>query len=295
MKKTIKVGCRESVLALIQAEIVINSIMKVHSNLEFEVVPIKTTGDRILDVSLDEAGGKGLFIKELEQALLDRRIDIAVHSYKDMPFEETSGLPVVALSEREAPNDALVLPIGCLSMDKSKPIGSSSARRAVQFSRLYDGFEVRPIRGNVPTRISKLDDGEYSALILAQAGLNRLSLQDRISKVFTTDEMIPAGCQGIIAVQGRHGEDFSYLDAFHCLDSEFVATAERSFLRALESGCSSPVAVYARLRASEILLNGMFVSDDGVMEAGSISGSKQDACSLGTALGRRLLSRAGWR
>ena len=205
LKRKIRIGSRESVLAVRQAQIVMEAVLAADTSVEFELVKIKTTGDRIPDVSLDTVGGKGLFIKELEQALLDGDVDIAVHSYKDMPFEETDGLPVVALSKREAPFDALVLPEGVASLDKSKPVGSSSQRRTIQLSRLFGDLEVKPVRGNVPTRLSKLDGGEYSALILAEAGLNRLSLQSRVSRVFTVSEMIPSGSQGILAVQGRLG------------------------------------------------------------------------------------------
>jgi hydroxymethylbilane synthase len=282
------VGSRDSALAIIQAQLVIDAVKKINPALNFEIVPIKTTGDKILDKNLDSVGGKGLFIKEIEQALADCSIDIAVHSYKDMPCEETEGLPVVALSEREAPFDVLVLPKGTTALENSKPVGSSSLRRTIQFAKLYDGFETKAVRGNVPSRLSKLDNGEYSALLLAQAGLNRLSLQDRISRVFTIEEMLPCASQGILAVQGRQGEDYSFLDGFHNRVSEIVSKAERQFLKTLGGNCSSPVAVYGQLHNNELLLTGMYVDANGNMETGKISGSIDRSELLGERLAVRL-------
>jgi len=308
MKRTIRVGSRDSALAVIQAQIVIDAVKKTNPAIDFEIVKIKTTGDKILDKPLgtstdrngvkggsplDEVGGKGLFIKEIEQALTDGSIDIAVHSYKDMPYQETEDLPVVALSEREAPLDALVLPQGAASIDSSKPTGCSSLRRTIQFARLYDGIKIAPVRGNVPTRLAKLDNGEYSALILAQAGLNRLSLQHRISRVFTVDEMIPSASQGILAVQGRADEDYSYLKTFHSKESETVSKAERQFLKTLSGGCSSPVAVYGQLINNEILLTGMYVDISGNIETGKLNGEIDKPELLGETLALRLKEKAG--
>jgi hydroxymethylbilane synthase len=292
MNRTIRVGSRESALAVIQARLVIDTVKKTNPAFDFEIVTIKTTGDKILDKSLDSVGGKGLFIKEIEQALADGSIDIAVHSYKDMPYEETDGLPVVALSEREAPFDVLVLPKGATALENSKPVGSSSLRRTIQFARLYDGFEIKAVRGNVPTRLSKLDSGEYSALLLAQAGLNRLSLQGRISRVFTIDEMIPSASQGILAVQGRQGEDYSFLDNFHNRASETVSKAERQFLKTLGGNCSSPVAVYGQIHNNELLLTGMYVDADGNVKTGKISGGIDRSELLGERLAVRLKEKA---
>ena len=287
MKRKIRIGSRDSALAIKQARIVMDTAQ--NPDIEFELVLIKTTGDRILDRNLDEIGGKGLFIKELEQALMNRSIDIAVHSYKDMPFEETDGLPVIALSRRESPFDTLVLPEGAAELDRSKPIGSSSKRRTIQLRRLYEGFEIEPIRGNVPTRLSKLDSGEYSALILAQAGLNRLGLGHRVSRVFTLDEMIPSGSQGILAVQGRQGEDYSYLESFHNRESEIVSKAERQFLKTLGGGCTSPVAVYGELNNRSLMLTGMYVDASDNVETGKISGDAEVAEYLGEALAMQLM------
>jgi hydroxymethylbilane synthase len=293
MNRTIRVGSRESALAVIQARLVIDAVKKTNPAIDFEIATIKTTGDKILDKSLDFVGGKGLFIKEIEQALADGSIDIAVHSFKDMPYKETDGLPVVALSEREAPFDVLVLPKEAAALENAKPVGSSSTRRTIQFAKLYEGFEIKAVRGNVPTRLAKLDNGEYSALLLAQAGLNRLSLQNRISRVFTVDEMLPCASQGILAVQGRQGEDYSFLGSFHNRVSEIVSKAERQFLKTLGGNCSSPVAVYGQVRSSELLLAGMYVDACGNMEKGKISGSIDRSEQLGEQLAVRLKEKAG--
>jgi hydroxymethylbilane synthase len=295
MNRTILIGSRSGALAIAQARIVIDAVKKTNPSLDFEIVAIKTTGDKILDKPLDSVGGKGLFTKELEQALLDGSIDIAVHSFKDMPVEERDSLSIVALSERESPFDVLVLPKDAAKLDNSKPVGSSSLRRTIQFARLYEGFEIKAVRGNVPTRLQKLDNGEYSALILAQAGLNRLSLQNRISRVFTVDEMIPSASQGILAVQGRQGEDYSFLDGFHNRDSEIVSKAERRFLKTLGGGCSSPVAVYGQIHGNELLLSGMYVDVCGNIETGKISGDKDKSEHLGETLAMRLKEQAGNR
>ena len=291
MKRTIRIGSRESMLAIRQADIVMHTVKKNAPSVEFELITMKTTGDKILDKSLDSIGGKGLFIKELEQALADGEIDIAVHSYKDMPYEETDGLPIVALSQRETPYDALVLPAGAPALDISKPVGSSSLRRTLQFNKLYSGHAIKPVRGNIPTRLSKLDGGEYSALILAEAGLNRLSLQKRVSRVFTPDEMIPSASQGILAVQGRRNEDHSYLDSFHDRASETVSKAERQFLKTLGGGCTSPVAVYGRIQNNELLLTGMYADASGNMEKGKITGAAERAEWLGEALATELSNK----
>jgi len=287
----VRIGSRGSVLAIKQTEIVMDAVKKQNPTIDFELVTITTTGDRILDKTLDKIGGKGLFIKELEQALLDGSIDIAVHSYKDIPYEETRGLPIVALSKRDSPYDALVLPEGSTEFGNSIPVGSSSLRRTIQFNRLYPEAQTKSIRGNVLTRLSKLDRGEYSALIIAQAGLNRLGLQNRISRVFTADEMIPSASQGILAVQGRQGEDYPYLRGFHNRESEIISGAERQFLKTLSGGCSSPVAAYAQLHGSEILLMGMYVDSSGNVETGKVSGGASKAEFLGESLAKQLKAR----
>ena len=176
--KSVRIGTRESKLAVIQSRIVGDYLTSL--GIKYELVKMKTTGDKILDKTLDKIGGKGLFVKELDHALLEGRSDISVHSLKDMPMELPEELPIIAFSEREDPRDVLVLPEGATEIDFSKPIGSSSFRRRIQIEKLYPQAKVESVRGNVQTRLKKLDEGQYGALVLAAAGLIRLGLEDRI-------------------------------------------------------------------------------------------------------------------
>ena len=204
--KTIRVGSRESRLAVVQSELVMDAIRAAHPEVGLELVTMKTTGDKILDRTLDKVGGKGLFVKELDAALLDGRVDLTVHSCKDLPMEEDPRIPLAGFSRREDPRDVLVLPQGAEELDPSRPIGCASARRAVQLRALFPGVAVAPVRGNVLTRLRKLDEGQFSALVLAAAGLKRLGLEERITRYFTVEELLPAAGQGILALRpGRGG------------------------------------------------------------------------------------------
>ena len=285
----IRIGSRDSVLAVIQSRMVMRAIAEAEPRAELELVTMKTTGDRILDRTLDQVGGKGLFVKELDQALRDGRADFTVHSLKDMPMELPEDLPLAALSERADARDVLVLPLGADRLDETKPIGCSSARRRLQLQRLYPNMQVAPVRGNVQTRLAKLDAGEFSALVLAAAGLKRLGLENRISRYFTTDEMLPAAGQGILAVQTRRGMDTDCLRTFHNANAACCALAERAFVRALGGGCSSPVAAYAEVVNDTLTLTGLYVSEDeSVVRKGACSGRKTDAEALGCALAAQL-------
>lgn len=298
--RKIRIGSRESKLAVVQSEIVMGLIRQAHPEIELELITMKTTGDMILDRTLDKVGGKGLFVKELDQALRDGRIDIAVHSLKDMPMDTPEDLPLLAFSKREDPRDVLVLPkeengsnggvpinknaIGIV-LDSEKPIGSSSARRNLQLRRLCCDMPTASVRGNVITRLAKLDRGDYCALVLACAGLKRLALEDRIAKVFEPSEMIPAAGQGIMVVQGRIGENYDYLDCVNDEDAETEALTERAFVRALDGGCSSPIAAFAQAGADNVRLIGLYymeAKDDYI--TGEIEGSRKD----GEALGKKL-------
>lgn len=197
------VGSRESKLAVIQSEMVIDAIKKYDDEIDVQLVTMKTTGDIILDKTLDQIGGKGLFVKELDKALLDKRADLTVHSLKDMPMEVSEQLPLLAFSKREDPRDALILPDGADEMDFSKPIGVSSLRRKLQLAKLFPEASFKPIRGNVQTRLRKLDSGEYGAIVLAYAGIKRLDLTERVSRLFTTEEILPAACQGDFGSAGQ--------------------------------------------------------------------------------------------
>lgn len=263
MSRIIRVGSRESKLAVIQSEMVIDAIRASDPSVQVELVTMKTTGDKILDRTLDKVGGKGLFVKELDRALLAGEVDLTVHSMKDLPAQLDEKLPLVAVSSRETPYDVLVLPEGCTEWDQTRPVGCASARRAVQIQKLFPHITVKPVRGNIQTRLRKLDSGEYGALVLAQAGLHRLGLDDRIHHIFTPEEILPSACQGILAVQARKDFDREILQQFHDADAWDCAMAERAFIRALDGGCSSPVAAFAQLMDADTMkLTGLYVTED---------------------------------
>ena len=286
--KMIRIGSRDSRLAVIQSELVIQAIRSNHPDLEVELVTMKTTGDKILDRTLDQIGGTGLFVKELDLALLEGRTDLSVHSAKDLPMEVDPRLPLLGYSKREDPRDVLVLPAGVTELDPSKPIGSSSPRRALQIKALFPGMEVKSVRGNLQTRLRKLDEGEYSALILAAAGLKRLGLEGRISRYFTPEEMLPAAGQGILALQGRAGEDYGYLHEYLDPASALCIEAERAFVVALDGGCSSPIGAYATLDGEQLTLSGLWQGPDGSLRRGTITGKSCEAKKLATYLAKRL-------
>ena len=282
----IKVGSRDSKLAVVQAEEVCRALG------DCELITMKTLGDMILDKTLDQVGGKGLFVKELYRALADRRVDLTVHSLKDVPMEQPEGLPLVAFTRREDARDALVLPQGG-AWDKSKPIGCSSARRRVQLAALFPEIEVKPVRGNVLTRLDKLDRGEYGALVLAAAGLHRLGLENRITRYFSPDEIIPAAGQAILAVQGREGELADEVKQLDDADAHDCALAERSFVRTLGGGCFAPVAAYAETEGDMLHLRGLYVTEDESRFArGAVTGPRREAASLGRTLALQLQKQA---
>lgn len=290
--KHLRIGSRQSVLAVAQANIVIDAIHTHHPDIQMELVTFTTKGDKELDKPLTDIGGKGLFIKELEKALWAGDVDLCVHSYKDMPMdlaEVDHRLPVVALSPRANPRDALVLPLHKTSAAVTGPIGSSSARRMLQLAELYPYLDIVPVRGNVITRLQKLDDGHYGALVLALAGLARLDLAHRATHIFSPDEMLPAASQGILAVQGRAGGNYDYLRCFHSEVSHTVSLAERAFVRALEGGCTAPTAAYATLDGGQLTLRGLFCPPGtGIPRKATLSGPAADAEALGIQLAKLL-------
>ena len=266
--KTIRVGSRESRLAVVQSELVMDAIRAAHPEVGLELVTMKTTGDKILDRTLDKVGGKGLFVKELDAALLDGRVDLTVHSCKDLPMEEDPRIPLAGFSRREDPRDVLVLPQGAEELDPSRPIGCASARRAVQLRALFPGVAV--------------------ALVLAAAGLKRLGLEERITRYFTVEELLPAAGQGILALQTRAGEELSCLDGVLDADGTDCARTERAFVRALDGGCSAPTAAHARLEGDTVTIDGLYVTDAGEVRRGRLSGPRAQGEALGEALARRL-------
>lgn len=286
--KKIRVGSRESKLAVIQSEIIMDIIRKNCPDTEVELVTMKTTGDKILNTTLDKVGGKGLFVKELDRALLEKEVDITVHSLKDVPMELDERLPLIAYTKCEYPNDVLVLPKGVSELDLSKPIGSSSMRRNIQLKKLFPDARIEPVRGNVLTRLEKLDRGDFGALVLARAGLTRLGLGDRISRIFTETEMIPAAGQGVIAVQARAGENFEFTKYINDTKSQICVEAERAFVKELDGGCSSPIAAHAVLDGDNITITGLYVDDRNEERTDKITGNIQNHVELGIELARRI-------
>ena len=287
--KKIVIGSRESSLAVAQSMTVVDAIRKALPDAQVSLLTMKTTGDRILDRTLDQIGGKGLFVKELDVALREGRADLTVHSLKDLPMDLPSDLPIVAMSRREDPRDVLVLPADRTELDPYLPIGSSSLRRALQLKQLYPGWEIRPVRGNLQTRLNKLDSGQYAALVLAAAGLKRLGLAHRISRYFSVEEMIPAAGQGILAVQGRSGTVWDCLKEYYDPESAAAAVCERAFVRELHGGCSSPVCAYAVVSVDQITLRGLYYDEaSGMYRIGELKGSVSDAEELGRELARSL-------
>ncbi|WP_283124387.1 hydroxymethylbilane synthase [Angelakisella massiliensis] len=285
MKQKIRLGSRDSRLAVIQTQLVMDKLHQLYPEMELELVTMKTTGDLILDRTLDKIGGKGQFVRELDAALLDGRVDLTVHSFKDLPMELPEELPIVAVTCRDDPRDALVLPQGQQSLDLTRPIGCASKRRALQLKELFPGCRVEPVRGNVQTRLKKLDDGQYGALVLAAAGLRRLGLEERIHRLFEPEELLPAACQGVLAVQARRDFDVSFLRPLHDPEAELLTRAERSFVRTLDGGCSAPVAAHGRLNGETLTLTGFYAGPEderGIKQ--TLSGPALE----GEELGRRL-------
>lgn len=289
MKKVVRIGSRESKLAVWQAEHVAHMIEQAHPEIEVQIITMKTTGDRILDRNLDQVGGKGLFVKELDIALMEKRTDLSVHSLKDMPMEVPETLPILAYSKREDPRDVILFRKG---IDTVKVIGSSSRRRQVQLEKLYPDCTFTGMRGNVQTRLRKLEEGMCDATVLAMAGLKRLGMESAAGRILDPEEVIPAAGQGILAVQGRAGEDYYYLDCIMDQDGQTAALAERAFVRALDGGCSSPIAAYAQIEDGQVILSGLYYNEEtGSYIIGKKQGTEKDAERIGRTLAAELKAR----
>jgi hydroxymethylbilane synthase len=290
----LRLGTRESRLALVQSHLVAAPLTAL--GVEVELVPMKTTGDRLAQVSLAEFGGKAMFVKEIEEALLAGRIDLAVHSLKDMPAILPDGLVLAAFPAREDPRDVLVSQRGGTLDDLpgGSAIGTSSLRRRVLLLARRPDLELRPIRGNVDTRLAKLAGGQYDALVLALAGLNRLGLAPRHAAPLAVDEFPPAVGQGILAVEIRDGDERA-LELLRSVDdtrTRMEAVAERSLLRGLAAGCHTPVAGHARVDGSDLALTGLVSSLDGqVVVRATVRGAATAAEALGRSLAEELLAR----
>ncbi len=291
IKNIIRVGSRASRLAVIQSEIVIRQIEDACPGVKAELVTMKTTGDKILDKTLDQIGGKGLFVKELDEALRAGEVDLTVHSLKDLPGVIPEDLPLAAFSHREDPRDVLVLPAGNTEIDRSLPVGTSSLRRSLQIKELMPEVTTAPIRGNVETRLRKLDEGQYSALVLAAAGLKRLGLEDRISRYFSPEEMIPAACQGILGIQTRAGESTALIGKINDIDSGRCALAERAFVKAIGADCGSPDTAFAQISGDQIKIMCLrYDAERQKVLKDSICGPASDAEALGRELAYRMMN-----
>lgn len=262
----IRIGTRGSKLALRQTAWVRERIAAQHPDLRIEVVSIKTTGDRITDVPLATVGGKGLFVKEIEEAILGGEIDLAVHSMKDVPTELPAGLHLGAITEREDPRDVLVSKDGrrLQEFPPGARMGTSSLRRGAQLLGVNPQWKVVPLRGNLDTRIRKLKTEGLDAVILAAAGVRRMGLEDRVTEYLPTSVMLPAVGQGALGIECRQGGVVNELIAFlNHPDSAMAVAGERAFLCRLEGGCQVPIAAYGEIRAGEIHLQGMVAHLDG--------------------------------
>ena len=291
---TLKLGTRGSALALWQANWTKAELENRHAGLTVELVPIKTTGDKILDVPLANIGGKGLFTKEIDEALLDGRIDLAVHSLKDVPFELPAGIDFAAIPERGDPRDAFIsngrklqeLPAGAR-------VGTSSLRRQVQLRRRFPALNLISLRGNVDTRLRKLASGEFDGIVLAVAGLKRLGHEQRITQILDDDIMLSAVGQGALGIVCRSNDESTrtVVGVLNHAATRAAVMAERGLLRALGGSCQIPVAGKASVQGDQLRLKGLVASLDGTrVIAEEISGAADQPHELGIELGRRLLS-----
>ncbi|MBI5681597.1 MAG: hydroxymethylbilane synthase [Deltaproteobacteria bacterium] len=305
MKKVIKIGTRGSALALWQANFVKSELEKRYPDCTVELVKIKTTGDKILDVPLAKVGGKGLFVKEIEEALLEKKVDLAVHSMKDVPTDFPKGLHLSAILEREDQRDALIIKgqgargkgQGFKDLPQGATIGTSSLRRSSQLLNIRPDLKIVRLRGNLDTRIRKMDEGQFDAIILAAAGVKRLGLKNRITELLSPDISLPAIGQGAVGIETRiDDEDTNKMAAFlNHNETSICVRAERVFLKKLEGGCQVPIAGYGVIENKNLSLTGLVASVDGKnIIKDFIIGSVKDAESLGIKLAETLLNKGAW-
>lgn len=292
----IRIATRKSALALWQAEHVAALLEALPGTRSVELVPMSTRGDEILDKSLQKIGGKGLFIKELEIAMHEGRADIAVHSMKDVPAEMPDGFCLAAVLERANHADALVGREGRVfdALPEGAKVGSSSLRRQAQLKLMRPDLEVEPLRGNVNTRLSKLDNGDYDAIILAAAGLERLGLQHYISQQFTPEQMLPAAAQGVIGIEclASRKELRAVLAQLNHAPTVQTTAAERAIARTLQASCQSPVATHAVIEGASMTVTALVAMPDGSESIrDSVEGPVDDAEALGIELANKLLAR----
>ncbi|KRP65316.1 hydroxymethylbilane synthase [Pseudomonas orientalis] len=294
--REIRIATRKSALALWQAEYVKARLELAHPGLKVTLVPMVSRGDKLLDSPLSKIGGKGLFVKELETALLENEADIAVHSMKDVPMDFPQGLGLFCICEREDPRDAFVsntypsldaLPLGSI-------VGTSSLRRQAQLLTRRPDLQVRFLRGNVNTRLAKLDAGEYDAIILAAAGLIRLGFEDRITRAISVEDSLPAGGQGAVGIECRtaDSEIHALLKPLDHADTEVRVTAERALNKHLNGGCQVPIACYAVLEGENLWLRGLVGDPDGgTLLTAEVRGPQSEATALGIQVAEELLDK----
>lgn len=298
MQKLVRLGTRKSMLALTQSTMIKNAIEKQYPETTVELVKIVTKGDKILDVPLAKVGGKGLFVKEIEEAMIRNEIDIAVHSMKDVPSELPDELHIGIVTKREDPRDAFLSNEykSVMELPQGAKVGTSSLRRRAQLANLRPDLIIDDLRGNLDTRIRKLDDKVYDAIILATAGLNRMQWSDRITSFFSEVEMLPAVAQGAVGIELRKA-DQELLEGLMFLDDRdttIAVTGERAFLHRLEGGCQVPIAAFGTVDGDSITLTGLVASVDGkTVYKKEVSGSVADAATLGVQLAEDLLDMGG--
>jgi hydroxymethylbilane synthase len=296
-KNKIIIATRGSMLALWQAEWIKSQIKNIHPDMEVELNKIKTTGDKILDVPLAQVGGKGLFVKEIEEAMLRGEADLAVHSMKDVPTDLPEGLHLSAICKREDPRDAFIAGAGISSFNnlpQGGRVGTSSLRRMCQLLNKRPDIKITQLRGNVDTRLRKLDEGEFDAIILATAGVKRLGYEAKITEKISTEISLPAIGQGAVGIECRTDDEFinDLLSKLNHEETWICVSAERAFLKKLEGGCQVPIAAYAQLKDGQLIIEGLVGSIDGkTLIKSSMQGKPEDAEPLGTALAENLLSQ----
>ncbi len=293
-KRRIVIATRESPLALQQSESIKTLLQKNNPHLEVELLGITTVADKNLDAQLIDIGGKGLFVKELEEALLDGRADIAVHSMKDVPMELPPGLILPVIGKREDPRDVFVSNeyASFAQLPRNAVIGTSSLRRKTQLYALRNDIVMHDLRGNIQTRLKKLDQGEFSALILASAGLKRMHLADRIKQYFTVQECLPSAGQGALGIECREGDEKILALIAPITDpiTQACVEAERAMCRRLGGGCKVPIGAYAVIEKNTLTLHGIVANRDGtrILRA-NLSGDEKQADSIGTRVAVELL------
>ena len=290
----IVIGSRGSQLALWQANWVKSELERLHDNVDIDICIIATSGDIIQDVPLAKIGGKGLFVKEIEEALLANEIDLAVHSMKDVPMELPTELGISVITKRENPLDALISKNGekLADLPQGATIGTSSLRRSSQLLKYRDDFKIHPLRGNVDTRLRKVEEGKYDAILLASAGLNRLGWANRITEEISPDILLPAMGQGALGIETRLDDTkiYDFISTLNHEQTHYAVSAERSLVGRLDGGCQVPIGAYARVEKGLITLKGLVASLDGeIIYKLENVGPVDDAINIGQELGAQLL------